>query len=281
MWRPLHPWARFVAAYARHLPAHPAKVRLLKLLASGIPESRWIYQCAGASLRFQSPPSDFIGWEILNRDGFEPASLRLCMSLLTRHGGWFADVGAHHGLFTCAAASVGQTKVLSFEPNPSSFLSLKANVELNRFSSVQLVHAAAGADFSLLGWRQSGSGAGTTAWAHGVREGEEADFLLPAVPFHGIVQSLGWEAPTLVKMDVEGAELAALAGFDFEGQRPKFLLMEAEPFWEEKVDFMSAKGYRALGVGGRPLRAAAEQPFLEGNALFVDEGVPLPVSEVF
>lgn len=270
-----------MAAYARCVPPHPAKVRLLKLLAGLLPESSWAYQCSGAPFRFLSPPSDFIGWEILTRDGFEPDSLRLCVGLLARHGGWFADVGAHHGLFTCAAASAGEIKVLSFEPNPSSFLRLRANVEMNSLSSVHLVHAAAGSEFALLDWRQSGTGAGTTAWAHVARQGERADFLLPAVPFQSVVERLGWGPPTLVKMDVEGAELTALAGFDFEGNRPKFLLMEAEPLWAEKFRFMSGKGYSALGADGCPLQATPDQAFLEGNALFVDDAVPGLSREAF
>ncbi len=272
-WQPLHPAVKALALHARRSPAHPAKVRILKLLAASLPLNAWIYLEPRNETRFLSVPSDFIGWEILTKGCFEPESLALCRRLLEQHGGWFADVGAHHGLFSCTMSAMRDMRVLSFEPNPASFLRLRDNVRRNNRSSVHLVHAAVAAESCLVPWRHAGGDGGTTAWSHATRAGEQSDYLVPAVPFCGVVSDLGWGGPTVVKMDVEGAELSALAGFDFDAQRPRFILMEAEPLWPEKSAFMSARGYSAFGEGGHPLGGEGSQPFLEGNALFVDDGL--------
>jgi len=230
----------------------------------------WIYREAGHRTQFLAAPSDFIGWEILTKGYFEPKSLALCRRLLEGYGGWFADVGAHHGLFTCVMATVQGVKVLSFEPNPASFLRLRDNVERNGFSSVHLVHAAVSSDSCLAPWRHSGNDSGTTAWSHIARNKEVPDYFVPGIPFCDVAIKLGWGAPTVVKMDIEGAELSALGGFDFECQRPSFILMEAEPFWPKKLAFMTARGYSAFDVDGNLLSGEGLQQFPEGNALFAD-----------
>ena len=67
----------------------------------------------------------------------------------------------------------------------------------------------------------------------------------------------------LVKIDVEGFEVQALSGLDFEGLfRPRHILMEFEPrfsacTWrstDEMQAFFASRGYEALTVHGRSLR---------------------------
>lgn len=261
--------AGLLAFYARSVPSHPFKLRVLKQLLALSGHREITCQHRSTSTRFVADTTDFVGWEILTKGSFEGASLDLCLEIMRKHGGVFADIGAHHGLFSTTVSSLAGVQVLSFEPNPASFLRLQANVCMNARQNVKLVHAALGKSAGLLPWRHSGEGEGTTAWSHGARQDEAADYWLGSVSFMDALAATGLATPTMIKMDVEGAELAVLEGFDFDRCRPLYLLIEAHPHWPAKFAFLTQKGYEATGQNGARLTGVDEDPFLEGNAVFV------------
>ena len=263
--------SRALTAYARKVPEHPLKLRLLKLLLRSTRREQIVFYNSLAQTHFLADTSDFVGWEIFTRGAFEPESLRLCLEIMGRKGGVFADIGAHHGLFSSCVSGLPATRVISVEPNPSSFLKLAANIRRNERTNVSLIHCALGGRSGLLPWRHSGDSEGTTAWSHGAQDGEKADYFLAAVRFADALAAVGAPAPTLVKMDVEGAELSVLEGFDWSAPRPEYFLIEAQPHWSQKFAFLTAHGYRATGASGALLKGANDDPFLEGNALFAKE----------
>lgn len=61
-----------------------------------------------------------------------------------QNGETFVDIGANIGLWTCVAANlVGENgSVVSFEPNPTTYLKLKANIERNSLKNVVPIQAA-------------------------------------------------------------------------------------------------------------------------------------------
>lgn len=268
-WVPLHPFVKALAIYARKIPAPPSKIRILKILSRCLPSNAWVYREGSSGTLFCADPSDFIGWNILTKGAFEPHSINLCRDLLRHHKGWFADIGAHHGLFSCVMSSIPELKILCFEPNPASFLQLHDNINRNQVSDAHLVHAALGDKAGLIPWCHGGLAEGMTAWSHGVLDHEKPDYWIPAVVFREVVHEFGLGAPTVVKLDVEGSELSALEGFDFENLRPSFILMEAEPFWAEKLAFMKDREFTAFGADMRVLTESdTSAAFIEGNALF-------------
>jgi FkbM family methyltransferase len=267
IWRTGWGLARLLAFYARSVPAHPGKVRVLKRMIALCGQKEITCRHASTATRFVADTTDFVGWEILTKGSFESASLEVCLEIMRQHGGVFADIGAHHGLFSTTVSSL-PVSVLSFEPNPASFLRLQSNVRLNGRENVKLVHSALGSRASLLPWRHAGESEGTTAWSHGARAGEVADYWLGSVTFMDALAATGTPAPTMVKMDVEGAELAVLEGFDFERCRPLYFLIEAQPHWGAKYAFLTRQGYEASGENGAKLTGADSDLFLEGNALF-------------
>lgn len=260
--------ARFLAVYARFVPSHPFKLRVLKRMLALSSHRDITFSHGLTGTQFSADTGDFVGWEVLTKGSFEGASLALCLEIMGKHGGLFADIGAHHGLFSATVSSLAGVRVLSFEPNPASFLRLLSNVRLNNRRNVDLIHAALGKQAGLLPWRHSGEGEGTTAWSHGAREDEIADYWLGSVSFMDALAAAGSPAPTLIKMDVEGAELAVLQGFDFDRCRPLCFLIEAQPRWPEKFEFLTQKGYQATGENSAKLKGSDRDPFLEGNALF-------------
>jgi FkbM family methyltransferase len=116
-----------------------------------------------------------------------------------REGDVVYDVGAHVGFFSVCAASLG-ARVVAVEPDAENAARLRANAELNGLP-VAVVEAAA--------WDETGT-------VDLVAGGSAKEFV--AVPGEGVASvSLDDLAglhgsPTLVKLDVEGAESRVLAG---------------------------------------------------------------------
>jgi FkbM family methyltransferase len=116
-----------------------------------------------------------------------------------RDGDVVYDVGAHVGFFSICAANLGAT-VVAVEPDARNAARLRANAELNGLP-VEVVEAAA--------WNESGRVAlvpgDSTKEAHAV-PGEG----VASVTVDELARRYG--APTLLKLDVEGAESRALEG---------------------------------------------------------------------
>ena len=122
-----------------------------------------------------------------------------------RPGDVVFDVGANIGTHTIAfAKAVGETgRVASFEPEPVTAERLERNVELNGLGNVTLMRCALGEREStelLYVDSRSGSGQHSLSPQDG-RPAEEVRVLQCDEP-----------APTMVKIDVEGAELGVIAG---------------------------------------------------------------------
>ncbi|HEY1378841.1 MAG TPA: FkbM family methyltransferase [Gemmataceae bacterium] len=74
--------------------------------------------------------------------GPSPAEVSL-LRRVVRPGGVVADVGANVGAFTVTMARLAPgARVLAFEPAPSTIRLLRANVERNRLTNVEVIRAA-------------------------------------------------------------------------------------------------------------------------------------------
>lgn len=131
-------------------------------------------------------------------------------------GGIVWDVGANVGFYSMIAARfVGDGRVFAFEPLPANQAAIRRNAALNGLENVELIAVALSdaegeADLELHGdptWAKLDTSADTTfkrdsAVAGSVRVAVSTlDAQLAKLP-----------APDLVKIDIEGAEVAALRG---------------------------------------------------------------------
>jgi FkbM family methyltransferase len=122
----------------------------------------------------------------------------------------FVDGGANIGLFTLLAASaVGATgRVFAFEPAPGALHYLRDNVRLNGFDWVEVNGVALSDSEDIHEFVDLGLASGFSSFAPeevgGTRLSVKTVRLDDAVPSP--------EAVDLVKLDLEGAELAALRG---------------------------------------------------------------------
>jgi FkbM family methyltransferase len=124
------------------------------------------------------------------------------------------DFGANLGEFT---EMLGQTgaEVHAFEPDPYTFGRLQERV--GKFENVKLHNAAIGAEAGTLAMERHAMfdedperySIGTSAFASALGQPGGAQFEVEMVGFHDLVEVLG-RPIDLVKMDIEGAEVAIL-----------------------------------------------------------------------
>ena len=150
--------------------------------------------------------------------GYQEADLGV-LRLIRRHlprDGVFVDIGANIGSFTLVAARLaGRGRVHAFEPSAHHFSRLSRNVGLNRFDNVVLNRAGLSdcegeADLFLpcSSGVMNNSGAASLFSPQGNLNVERVDLLR----FDDYVLKSGIDRIDLVKIDIEGAEHAALKG---------------------------------------------------------------------
>jgi FkbM family methyltransferase len=123
----------------------------------------------------------------------------------------FWDVGANIGAITLVAARLCR-RVVAFEPDPRSFDRLARNVAANGLTNVEIVADALGADAGVASLYQStGSNSGMTSLIAG-RSHVVGETSVKVLRADDLIVSRPDLAPTVMKIDVEGAEHMVLSG---------------------------------------------------------------------
>jgi FkbM family methyltransferase len=172
------------------------------------------------------------------------------------------DVGANIGYFSLEfARSVGpEGKVLSFEPHPEIFQVLQRNIRRNKYKNIRLYNQACGASVGETKLFFSTENEGN----HKIIENSNSNnFALTQVVT--LSSFLNEYSPSLIKMDIEGAELLALKGLgaDYLKNNSLDFVIEYHPYemsffnveGEELLDFFIEAGYkfRNLATGSFPI----------------------------
>ncbi len=205
----------------------------------------------------------------------EPEVVHL-MRRVIRPGDFVIDGGANIGFFTLVMSRLvgDQGHVEAFEPSTVNFKKLRANLELNKVENVTVVNRAL--------WRED-----TEVMLHqGVDSGLSS--LMPIAntltrtPVGGLTLDK-WclaydQAPRLLKLDIEGAELQALIGAAKMLTRGiDFVTCELNPEAMDRFgstqsdlrDYMASKGYSTFLMaedGSRPAMMQRDQAItLVGN----------------
>jgi FkbM family methyltransferase len=170
----------------------------------------------------------------------------------------FLDVGACHGIFSLAFAH-GRLGALAVavEPSAIAYSLLLENLRRGRIANVIARQVACGPAAGTLHMRQT--------WHHlealPAAQAEPDSVAVPMQSVDQLCSDLGFR-PVLVKIDVEGYELAVLAGARaaLAGSRPP-LFLEIHPgrlrelggSAEELVGLLAALGYGFHDLDGSPL----------------------------
>lgn len=143
------------------------------------------------------------------------------MQRLLRPGDVLYDVGAHTGFFTLLGARLvgARGQVVAFEPLPANLDSLRRHVALNRLANVAIVAAAVAARPGRARFQPAGS-------TYMGRLAEEGSITVDVTSLDATQEAQGLRPPSLIKIDVEGAEVQVLEGASelLERHRPVILL---------------------------------------------------------
>lgn len=185
---------------------------------------------------------------------YEPAQTRLFASLVGP-GDTVLDVGAHTGYYTLlAAALVGRHgRVWAFEPDPRNARYLRRHIRINgvrtaRTEEVAVTDRTGAARFG----GGSGSGTGRIQVDGGI---EVRTVTLDHVCGRHDIR------PTLIKLDVEGAEVEALRGAERTLSRARPLVLLSTH--GAAAHHASLALLNQLGYGAEPIRTPAEPGFEE------------------
>jgi FkbM family methyltransferase len=150
----------------------------------------------------------------------------------------FYDIGANVGTYSCfAAAKLGPGRTISFEPEPKNAEHLRKNLEMNGLEAeivqIALSDTDGTANLALTG-DEAGEG------EHAIATGDN-DHTLKVQTARGdsIIKKRGLSKPTVVKIDVEGAELSVLRGLqDTLHESCRLVYVEVHP---EKIEDFGGK----------------------------------------
>lgn len=250
--------AQIILALVRHWPLPRGKSGLLRIL------TRWCFQgwlplrhVQGA--RLQVDVTNFIGQALAQGGCFEPQSLALACQLM-QGGGRFVDVGCNFGIYTCVVGSIPGVHTLAVDPSPSVLAQFERNLALNPMVDCTRVYGAlsntAGfVSFDIPNHQNMGHGRvqemGSQSGGGGI--------LVYAFPAALMLQAANCQSVTLLKIDIECGELAAMQGWDWSATgRPKHILCEhlitadAKEHSMALWDFLHSKNYRPFRVDGLP-----------------------------
>lgn len=161
---------------------------------------------------------------------------------LVRSGDVVYDLGANVGFYTLLGARLAGDAgaVYSFEPLPRNLGYLRKHVEMNGFENCSVMDAAV-ADFDGEMTLEASEAPTTAHLSVG------GDLNVRVVRLDSLVERGESRAPDVMKIDIEGSEVKALAGAGatIEKYRPRILLAtHNRELHEECVEFLERRGYR-------------------------------------
>lgn len=132
----------------------------------------------------------------------------------TQIGAVCYDIGGHRGFMSGVMSRSGARVVYCFEPNPVNIARIEDLISLNPDARIRLIPAAVGASdgiagFSLMSEESMGK-VSTSSFQAGAPEAQRIEVemrSLDSLVGDGVI-----EPPSLIKIDIEGAEAMALAG---------------------------------------------------------------------
>lgn len=234
----------FVAYYLRNTTLERGRYRLLKWAR---PIGRKIGRTLGrkvvrtkSKFVIELDLRDWIPQDIYLTGEFEPETTAIVKKLV-KPGDSAIDVGANIGYFSLLFAHcVGNAgRVYSFEPAPAVSIALKNNIKLNNYKNIEVNNFAL-SDHSGLTQFYLGPEDNTGLSSFRKPRQSTGSFDVELKPFDDL--SIDDHKITLVKIDVEGAELQVLRGMTklLQDLRPNLLLEITDSFLRELDDSMSS-----------------------------------------
>jgi FkbM family methyltransferase len=238
------PYARsYVARLITRLPPH-RRTMLQPIIGGGAVEVTGAPPARGLLLR-DLPLGHTQAWGLV-RGLLEPS----VQEAFKRHVGpgmvvW--DVGANIGYFSLIAARLGAT-VHAFEPVPANAAAIKTNASANGYTAAVNVHIAA---VAAQPGRASFLVLDDAGWSHLADRGQHAHTREEIEVEVIALDELALPAPDVIKIDVEGSEIAVLQGARrvLTKARP-VVIIETHGTNQEVCDVLDNLGYLTENLDG-------------------------------
>jgi FkbM family methyltransferase len=174
----------------------------------------------------------------------------------------FYDIGANVGLVCLHAAR--RCRTVAFEPDPSFLQRLRTNLELNPNLEVSIVPMAIGDVDGPVTLFTDGAEGNSPSLVH--QRGEQGSVQVKATTLDTLVQAGDLPHPTVLKLDIEGAEILALRGAKsllHDGDlAPRSLFLEVHDSFlggfgssaEEVITLVRDAGYTEIGYQAQRAR---------------------------
>lgn len=190
------------------------------------------------------------------------ASVQEAMLRHVAPGSVFYDVGANLGFFALLAARMTgpEGRVYAFEPAPANAAAIRRNAAHNDFANIEVVERAAGASTGRARLQVVDDQSWSKLEEYGAHPGTQEILEVDLVALDDLVAGGEAPAPDVVKIDVEGAEIAVLEGMEaiLAGHRPA-IICELHDTHREFAEHMRARGYRLINLEGtEPIEEGGE-----------------------
>ena len=226
---------------------------LLRKLVLGFLKRPMDLDVFGRNMRLY-PFSNVCERRVLFTPQFFDATERRLLAERMKPGFVFVDVGANVGAYSLfvSGALKGDAKIIAFEPQPSVYERLIANIRFNPGSSIKAIDCAvADQDGEVSLFLDADNQGEASVKFMNWSQGEGASVAVPAKSLLTVARDEGLERIDALKLDVEGAEDLILVAFFRDAPEelwPKLLILENAPeHWQtDCVSLCEGKGYRIL-----------------------------------
>jgi FkbM family methyltransferase len=168
-------------------------------------------------------------------------------------GDVFYDIGANLGFFSLLGARLvnGGGRVFAFEPAPANAAAIRRNIELNGLNNVEVLEHAV-SERAGIGQLQVVEDQSWSKLAeYGPHPNTQAVLDVDLVSIDDLLSERRLPPPSMVKLDVEGAEIAALRGMhDTVAAHHPAIVCELHDTHGPFLELMRAWGYRVINVEG-------------------------------
>jgi FkbM family methyltransferase len=177
-------------------------------------------------------------------------------------GDLFVDVGSNIGSYTILASGVCGARSIAIEPDPQTAAHLERNIAANSLGTLaSVVRTAVGAQSGEIGFTKGHDTMNRVAIG--------ADEEVQKVPLATLDDILADMEPTLIKMDVEGFEHAALSGAGRTLAKPSLLAVQAETVEPRSLAILRKAGFERCRYDPATRELANAASLHAANALFV------------
>lgn len=159
----------------------------------------------------------------------------------------FLDIGANFGRYCCVVSSVYKdADVIAVEPNPATAETLRKNIESNGLRGDVFEYALS--DYEGEMTLSMTDTTGLSRLDTFKRTESEDSTLVRVNRGDAFIQHKNLPSPTIIKIDVEGAEFDVIAGMESTLKKDRFQLLycEVHPFLLEKFGATEEKLYEKL-----------------------------------